>query len=250
MSNFNTTKGSAQAAYLPKYELGIGDNTFRIVGDILRRYIYWVKSPAGKAVPFECLSFNRDLEKFDNKIQDHVPTFYPLKMDFYGNVVTDPKTGKTSPHRPSWAYVATVIDRKDGKLKELHLKKTMFEDLIKVASKKSPVTKQPFGDPTDPITGWDVTVVKEKTGSAIMNVKYSVDAFSPINGAKPLTEDEIALFEDSMSIHERHERSTPEEQLALLLKIQSGEYDAEKDEKAASKDAPASSDMEAVNELS
>ena len=250
MSNFNTTKGSAQAAYLPKYELGIGDNTFRIVGDILRRYIYWVKSPAGKAVPFECLSFNRDLEKFDNKIQDHVPTFYPNKTDFHGKVVIDPKTGKTSPHRPSWAYVATVIDRKDGKLKELHLKKTMFEDLIKVASKKSPVTKQPFGDPTDPITGWDVTVVKEKTGSAIMNVKYSVDAFSPINGAKPLTEDEIALFEDSMSIHERHERSTPEEQLALLLKIQSGEYDAEKDEKAASKDAPASSDMEAVNELS
>lgn len=250
MSNFNTTKGSAQAAYLPQLKLENGENTFRIVGDILRRYIYWVKSPAGKAVCFECLSFNRDLEKFDNKIQDHVPTFYPLKMDFYGNVVTDPKTGKTSPHRPSWAYVATVIDRKDGKLKELQLKKTMFEDLIKVASKKSPVTKQPFGDPTNPTTGWDVCVVKEKTGSAIMNVKYSVDAFSPINGAKPLTEDEIALFEDSMSIHERHERSTPEEQLALLLKIQSGEYDAEKDEKAASKDAPASSDMEAVNELS
>lgn len=250
MSNFNTTKGSAQAAYLPQLKLENGENTFRIVGDILRRYIYWVKSPAGKAVCFECLSFNRDLEKFDNKIQDHVPTFYPLKMDFYGNVVIDPKTGKTSPHRPVWAYVATVIDRKDGKLKELQLKKTMFEDLIKVASKKSPVTKQPFGDPTNPTTGWDVTVVKEKTGSAIMNVKYSVDAFSPINGAKPLTEEEIALFEDSMSIHERHERPNPEEQLAMLKKIQSGEYDAEKDEKAASKDAPASSDMEAVNELS
>lgn len=250
MSNFNTTKGSAQAAYLPQLKLENGENTFRIVGDILRRYIYWVKSPAGKAVCFECLSFNRDLEKFDNKIQDHVPTFYPLKMDFYGNVVTDPKTGKTSPHRPTWAYVATVIDRKDGKLKELHLKKTMFDDLVKVASKKSPVTKQPFGDPTNPITGWDVTVVKEKTGPSPMNVKYSVDAFSPINGAKPLTEEEIQMVEDSMSIHERHERSTPEDQLALLLKIQSGEYDAEKDEKAASKDAPASSDMEAVNELS
>lgn len=250
MSNFNTTKGSAQAAYLPQLKLENGENTFRIVGDILRRYVYWIKTPAGKAVCFECLSFNRDLEKFDNKIQDHVPTFYPLKMDFYGNVVIDLKTGKTSPHRPVWAYVATVIDRKDGKLKELQLKKTMFEDLIKVASKKSPVTKQPFGDPTNPTTGWDVCVVKEKTGSAIMNVKYSVDAFSPINGAKPLTEEEIALFEDSMSIHERHERATPEEQLALLLKIQSGEYDAEKDEKAASKDAPASSDMEAVNELS
>ena len=249
MSNFNTTKGSAQAAYLPKYELGIGDNTFRIVGDILRRYIYWVKSPAGKAVPFECLSFNRDLEKFDNKIQDHVPTFYPLKMDFYGNVVTDPKTGKTSPHRPVWAYVATVIDRKDGKLKELHMKKTMFDDLIKVASKKSPVTKQAFGDPTDPVTGWDVCVVKEKTGSSAMNVKYSVDAFSPINGAKPLTEDEIALFEDSMSIHERHERSTPEDQLALLLKIQSGEYDKEKEDKASIKESSSHTDQEAVNEL-
>ncbi len=250
MSNFNTTKGSAQAAYLPQLKLENGENTFRIVGDILRRYIYWVKSPAGKAVCFECLSFNRDLEKFDNKVQDHVPTFYPLKMDFYGNVVTDPKTGKTSPHRPVWAYVATVIDRKDGKLKELQLKKTMFEDLIKVASKKSPVTKQPFGDPTNPTTGWDISVNKEKTGPAIMNVKYSVDAFSPINGAKPLTEEEIQMVEDSMSIHERHERATPEDQLALLLKIQSGEYDAEKDEKAASKDAPASSDMEAVNELS
>jgi hypothetical protein len=229
MSNFNTTKGSAQAAYLPQLKLENGENTFRIVGDILRRYIYWVKSPAGKAVCFECLSFNRDLEKFDNKIQDHVPTFYPNKTDFHGKV---------------------VIDRKDGKLKELHLKKTMFEDLIKVASKKSPVTKQPFGDPTDPVTGWDISVNKEKTGPAVMNVKYSVDAFSPINGAKPLTDEEIQMVEDSMPIEERHERPTPEDQLALLLKIQSGEYDAEKDEKAASKDAPASSDMEAVNELS
>lgn len=249
MSNFSTTKGQAQAQFLPKYEIGLGDNTFRIVGDILRRYIYWIKTPAKKAVPFECLAFNRDLEKFDNKIPDHIPTFYPLKMDFNGNVVTDPKTGKTSPHRPSWAYVATVIDRKDGKLKELHMKKTMFEDLIKVASKKSPVTKEPFGDPTDKVTGWDVTVNKEKTGPAVMNVKYSVDAFSPINGQKPLTDDEIQLFEDAMSIHERHERATPEEQLELLLKIQSGEYDREKEEKAASKDAPAASDEESINEL-
>lgn len=249
MSNFNTTKGSAQAAYLPQLKLENGENTFRIVGNILRRYIYWCKTPAGKAVCFECLSFNRDLEKFDNKITDYVPSFYPNKTDFHGKVVIDPKTGKTSPHRPTWGYVATVIDRKDGKLKELHLKKTMFEDLIKVASKKSPVTKQPFGDPTDPITGWDISVNKEKTGPAVMNVKYSVDAFSPINGAKPLTEEEIQMVEDSMPIEERHERPTPEDQLAILKKIQSGEYDAEKDEKAASKDAPAASDEESINEL-
>lgn len=258
MSNFMTTKGKAQGAYLERKDFKNGENLFRIVGNILRRYGYWLKTPAGNAVFMECLSFDRELEKFTNKEKDHVVDFYPDATDFYGNVITDPKTGKKQAHRPKWAYVATVLDRDDdSKIKELNLKKTLFEDLLKICAKKHPQTKQPFGDPTDPITGWDILVTKEKTGPGAMNVKYTVDAFSPISGICALTEAEIALVADTPSAEVRHERASADEQLELLQKIASGEYDREKADKKGNANSTADSagsteshDTESMNELS
>lgn len=256
MSNFMSTRGKAEGKFLERKELENGSNTFRIVGDILRRYGYWVKTPGGNAVFIECLGFSRELEKFTNKETDHVLTFYPHATDFFGKVKMD-KKGNPEKNYPQWAYVATVIDRDDkNKIKELHLKKTMFEDLLKLAAKKDPKSKLPFGDPTDPETGWDITVDKEKTGPAAMNVKYAVDAFSPLTGRVALTTEELTAVENTTNINERHPRMTPDEQLALLESIANGEYDKAKEEKKAdgkktpdSKGASEAIDGEAVNEL-
>lgn len=226
MSNFMDTKGQAQSARLEKYEFQPSENKFRIVGDILRRYVYWVRSPANRPVLLECLSFNRELEKFTNIETDHVVKYYPYALDNNGNPKPDSKKpDQFMRNSPSWAYVTTVIDRRDGKIKELHLKKTFFEEIKKVAMKKNPQTGEFFGDPTNMDTGWDIVITKEKTGPLPINVKYNVDAFAPLMNKIPLTDEEKMKVAEIPSVHERHPRMTPEEQLAFINEIQSGEFD-------------------------
>jgi len=249
MSNFMTTKGSAGSGRLQVKEFKNGANNFRIVGNVLRRYGYWLKTPGGNSVFMECLGFDRELEKFTNKEVDHVPTFFPNALDFFGNVELDQKTNSPKPHRPKWAYVVTVIDRDDGgTIKEMHMKKTAFESLIALAGKKNPATKQPFGDPTDPVTGWDCNIIKTKTGSSALNVKYEVDQFSAMSGQCALTEDEIEAIEKLTPIEERYPRQTAEEQLALLKEIVSGAYDEKRTKKGAS-GTDSTVDEEAISEL-
>ena len=40
---FNQQKGSAQKSSIVSYQYTDGDNRFRLVGDILARYVYWAK---------------------------------------------------------------------------------------------------------------------------------------------------------------------------------------------------------------
>ncbi len=231
MSNFMDTQGSAAASRLDKYEFKNGENRFRLVGDVLRRYVYWVRTPANNPVLFECLSFNREQEKFLNKEVDHVPTYYPYKLDDKGNPVEDTKKpGQYMRMTPAWGYIVNVIDRSDGKLKTMYLKKTFFEEIKKLAMKKNPQTQQIFGDPTNPVTGYDQVIHKEKTGPLPINVKYSVDSFAPMSYAIPLTEAEIAAIEAAPTVHDIAPRQTPEEQLEILISIQNGEYDAKRAE--------------------
>lgn len=249
MSNFMTTKGSAGSGRLQTKEFKNGANNFRIVGNVLRRYGYWIKTPGGNSVFMECLSFDREQERFTNAEVDHVPTFFPHALDFYGNVELDQKTKEPKPHRPKWAYVVTVIDRDDnGTIKEMHMKKTAFEALIALAGKKNPATKQPFGDPTDAVDGWDCNIVKTKTGASALNVKYEVDQFSAMSGKCPLTDDEIDAIDKISTIEERYPRPTPDEQLALLKEIVSGAYDEKRSKKGSNTDGQV--DEEAVSELS
>lgn len=241
MSNFMDTQGKAVDTRLPSMEIKIGKNSFRIVGNVLRRYGYWVKTPGNKNVFFESLAFDRELEKFTNVESDVVPEYYPTKE----------YQGKQTRNTPSWAYVATVIDRADGKVKELHLKKTYFEQIIKIAKSKNPATKQMFGDPTDPVTGWDISLEKEKTGPSVMNVKYTVDPFCAMSSSA-LTDEELEMIENAPTIEERHPRPTREDQETLMRSVLSGEYDAKfaKKEQSDNPTGPAEgADREAINEL-
>ena len=190
--SFNQQKGSAQKSNVDtfKYE----DNSiFRIVGDILPRYVYWIKGDKDKPIPIECLAFDRAAEKFLNAEKDWVKDYYP-----------DLKCG--------WAYCTQVIDPKDGKVKVINLKKKMWEQIVSAA--------EDLGDPTDIETGWDVHVKRTKTGPLAYNVEYTVQVLR----CKPraLSAEERAAIKDLKSMEEVMPRPTPESQKTLLDRFAKG----------------------------
>ena len=72
---FNQVKGEAQKSKINQYTYVEGDNKFRLVGDILPRYVYWIKGENNKNIPMECLSFDRNTETFNNKEKTTFVTF-------------------------------------------------------------------------------------------------------------------------------------------------------------------------------
>lgn len=196
--SFGDSNGSAIKNTADSYKYKDNENTLRLVGGVLPRYVYWLKGTNNKDIPVECLSFNRDKEKFDNMEKDYVKDFFPdLKC--------------------SWAYSMLCIDPTDGKTKVLNLKKKLFEQIKSAA--------EDLGDPTDVNTGWDVVFKKVKTGPAAFNVEYTLSVLRCKNRA--LTQEELESIAKSKKIEELVPRSTPDEIKALLEKITSGVKDDE-----------------------
>ena len=186
--SFNQQKGSAQKSSISRFQYTDGDNKFRLVGDILARYVYWIKGENDKNIPFECLSFDWNKGTFNNLDKDWVREFYP-----------DLKCG--------WSYATQCID--GGQVKVVNLKKKLWEQIITAA--------EDLGDPTDPETGWDVCFKRVKTGPLPYNVEYQLQALK----CKPraLTEAELAAIADLKSMDEVMPRPTPDAQKELLDKI-------------------------------
>lgn len=207
--SFGNTKGKAQSNKVDTYSYKDGENSVRLIGGVLPRYVYWVKGTNNKDIPIECLAFNREKEKFDNLEKDHVQEYFPeIKC--------------------SWSYVINCIDPSDGKVKALNLKKKLFEQILTAA--------EDLGDPTDYDTGWDVVFKRVKTGPLAYNVEYQLQVLR----CKPrsLSEAERQLADAEKSIDEKYPRPTSEEVKALLEKITS--HDDEQND---------NNDQEAVNEL-
>ena len=188
--SFKQTKGKAQSNKVETYEYKDGENTVRLVGGVLPRYIYWLKGTNNKDIPVECLAFSREKEKFDNVEKDAVPEFFP-----------DAKC--------SWSYSVNCIDPKSGKVVALNLKKKLFEQIVTAA--------EDLGDPTDYDTGWDIVFKRVKTGPLAFNVEYTLQVLR----CKPraLTPEERALADAAKSIDEKYPRPTEAEVRALLEKI-------------------------------
>ena len=186
--SFNQQKGSAQKTSIKSYQYTDGDNKMRLCGDILARYVYWIKGENDKNIPLECLSFDRNTESFNNKETDWVRNYYP-----------DLKCG--------WSYATQCID--NGEVKVVNLKKKLWEQIITAA--------EDLGDPTDPDTGWDVCFKKVKTGPLPYNVEYQLQALK----CKPsaLSEDDKALLEDLKSMDDVMPRPTPDAQKELLDRV-------------------------------
>jgi hypothetical protein len=196
--SFKQTKGKAATNKVETYEYKDGENTVRLVGGVLPRYIYWTKGTNNKDIPIECLAFSREKEKFDNLEKDHVPDYFPdLKC--------------------SWSYSINCIDPKDGRVKALNLKKKLFEQILTAA--------EDLNDPTDYDTGWDVVFKRTKTGPLAFNVEYTLQVLR----CKPraLTEAERAAADSAQNIDEKFPRPTADEVKALLEKITTASTDGD-----------------------
>lgn len=191
--SFKNTKGKAQSNKVEAFEYKDGENTVRLIGGILPRYIYWLKGTNNKDIPIECLAFSREAEKFNNLETDHVQAFYPEA-------------------KCSWSYSINCIDPKDGKVKALNLKKKLFEQIMTAA--------EDLGDPTDYDTGWDVVFKRVKTGPLAFNVSYDLSVLRCKR--RPLTPAERELADAAKSIDEKYPRPTEAEVLATLEKLSAG----------------------------
>jgi len=209
--SFKNTKGKAQSNKVESYEYKDGENTVRLIGGVLPRYIYWLKGTNNKDIPVECLAFSREKEKFDNVEKDHVNEYFP-----------DAKC--------SWSYSVNCIDPKQNKVVALNLKKKLFEQIVSAADD--------LGDPTDFDTGWDVVFKRQKTGPLPFNVEYTLQVLRC--KVRPLTDEERAMAESAKPIDEKFVRPNEAEVKALLEKITSNTDDEESTDSAAS---------EAVKEL-
>ena len=210
--SFKNTKGKAQSNKVESYEYKDGENTVRLVGGVLPRYIYWLKGTNNKDIPVECLAFSREKEKFDNVEKDHVNEYFPEA-------------------KCSWSYSVNCIDPKQNKVVALNLKKKLFEQIVTAA--------EDLGDPTDYDTGWDIVFKRVKTGPLAFNVEYTLQVLRC--KPRPLTEEERAMADAAKSIDEKFPRPTEAEVKALLEKITSNQ-DPEEGEGN-------NSEQEAVNEL-
>lgn len=207
---FNSTKGKAVKKSVESYTYKDGDNTLRLIGGVLPRYVYWVKGTNNKDIPLECLAFDREKEKFTNTEVDHVPSFFPDK-------------------KCSWAYSINCIDPSDGKVKALNLKKKLFEQILTAA--------EDLGDPTDLDSGWDVVFKRVKTGPLPFNVEYTLSVLKCKK--RKLSAEERAVAEKAEDIDSKFIRPTADEIKAALDKITTGVEEA----------ADESADGEAVKEL-
>ena len=186
--SFNQQKGSAQKTSISTFQYKDGDNSFRLVGDILARYVYWVKGENDKNIPLECLSFDRNAEAFNNKEMDWVREYYP-----------DLKCG--------WSYATQCIV--NGEVKVVNLKKKLWEQIITAA--------EDLGDPTDTETGWEIKFKRVKTGPLPYNVEYQLQPLK----CKPsaLSASDAALAADVKSMDDVMPRPTPDAQKELLDRI-------------------------------
>ena len=190
---FAQLEGKAKKSSINQFQYQDGDNIVRMVGDILPRYVYWIKGENDKNIPMECLSFNRSTETFDNKEKDWVRQYNP-----------EMKCG--------WSYAIQCIDPKDGQVKVLNLKKKLLEQIMLAA--------EDLGDPTDAETGWDIAFKRVKTGPMAFNVEYQLQVLRCKTRA--LEEAELEAIAELKSMDEVLPRPSADAQKELLDRVRSG----------------------------
>lgn len=197
------------------YSFKDGENVIRLFGDVLPRYVYWVKGSNGKDVPIECLSFDRNKEKFTNLEKDWVREYFPdLKC--------------------SWAYVVQGFDVNEKKPVVVNLKKKLFEQIMSAA--------EDLGDPTDLETGWDVVFKKVKTGALAFNVEYTLSVLRCKK--RELSDEEKEIVANAQNIDELVPRLSPEQQKEFIEKNILGEGAA-----TSGEDVPPEMATEAVDDI-
>lgn len=187
--------GSAKRKTLNQYQIREGANSVRIFGELLPRYIYWVKGENDKNLPLECLEFDRDKETFTSGEKDWIKVHYP---DLKAN----------------WSYSIQCVDLADGSVKIFNLKKKLMDQILTAA--------QELGDPTDLDGGWEVHFKRTKNGPHVYNVEYTLDQIKCLKNTKPVTDEQRAAIEAATPIQELLPRPTADQQKELLERISTG----------------------------
>lgn len=183
---FGDVSGKAKKG-AASYAFKDGENVIRIFGEVVPRYVYWLKGKNGKDIPVECLSFDREKEKFTNLETDWVRHYFPeLKC--------------------SWAYVVQGYSLADKKPVVINLKKKLFEQILSAA--------EDLGDPTDADAGWDIHFKRQKTGALAFNVEYTLQVLR----CKPraLSDEEREIIAQATPIDEMVPRMTADEQKKFI----------------------------------
>lgn len=183
---FGDVSGKAKKG-AASYAFKDGENVIRIFGEVVPRYVYWLKGKNGKDIPVECLSFDREKEKFTNIETDWVRHYFPeLKC--------------------SWAYVVQGYSLADKKPVVINLKKKLFEQILSAA--------EDLGDPTDADAGWDIHFKRQKTGALAFNVEYTLQVLR----CKPraLSDEEREIIAQATPIDEMVPRMTADEQKKFI----------------------------------
>jgi hypothetical protein len=142
----------------------------RLVGDVEPNFRFWTTTREGKKKPKLTPFFNKETESFDSG---------------------DPLLGQA---QKEFFYTVNCIDRSSGELKILILKTTVYRYLYSLA------TDDDYGNPADPVGGYDINITKEKTGPQAQNVKYNC---SPSLKQTPLTDQEKELkLHDLASVYD------------------------------------------------
>jgi len=194
MANWKTAKKAQGNATVNRFNLSkdipVGSSKkLRLIGDLIPMYVYWVDTEEGRRTA-ECLSFDRDTQSFIGAENDILVG----KLNDNGEPLTF-----------SFAYTTQCIDRTDGVVKVLELKKTVYSDILALASDPE------YGDPADPDTGYDISISKESTGPLPINIKYKS---MPTRTNSPLTKEERDL--ELYDLDVLCKRPTPEEQATWL----------------------------------
>jgi hypothetical protein len=165
----------------------------RLLGGVLPRYVYWVVTKEGKKRSIECLSFNRETKAFDPNLPDPIKEVAPEILGEAG--------------KPQFSYAAQLINRQTGQIALFDpIKKQAYDELVALA--KNPE----YGNPADPVKGYDVTISKVRTGPLPQNVKYKVQ---PSRENSPLTDKEKEL--ELYDLDKILKRPTYEEQKKWLI---------------------------------
>lgn len=206
MVKFTKASGGESASKIEQYKYKDGEQSVRIFGDILSRYLFWVPNPKGNPanLPVEAMQFQRDTESWDNSVEE------PVKEE-----LPDLK--------PKWSYSVLCIDS-DNNITALPFKRTLWNQIKDAA--------ETLGDPTDLKDGWDLVFKRTKTGPSPLNVEYTLSQLKCQNKKGPVSDEALELIKEHKTLDEIYPRPTVEEARKNLANILSSGNDEEVDEDA------------------
>lgn len=261
-SNWGTVTAGDNGGDKKYLKYKAGANKFRIVGDILPRFVYWLSTtkiddegkPRKLSAPFDCLSFDATpgVEKFINGAPDPIKELGIQNADWQGNAEFD-KNGQPVPLKPQRQYLFPVINRDTGEYEYATLKGDTLTGVGELMAKlNDPKQQRRFADPEYKVNSpSDIDIVLVKSGQGL-TTKYKVDLVETMENV--LDEDaykamvanfeaDAAILKDKKPIQEVFPRPTYANQKQEVQKFLYG------DEESSATASPSEAAAEAMDEL-